>query len=328
MRRWWLAGTMLATILLGLLASARWAPGVVEAQQGEDAAQVRELAERLLNPPGSGPPGQTFRTTLLPGQLPADLPLDLPLAPDSRLVGSATRRVGDRPVNWEVIVDAPGSTEAVLAFYEAEFAARGFTPGPTGPQRGGFQPTAPVVNRFFCPAQRVPWVALTIAGDAAGPQDVRARVDASNPGPCSSPGGPGGPPPGFDRLPALSVPPGVQIQFSSGGGGGPGGRFSSSATALTEQSPAELELFFARQLEAVGWVYLDGRADGRLAWSVWRVPGEGDFQGFLYVLQASGENRRDLFVQVESATFQSDPRGGPQPVPAPPPAPTVAPAWR
>lgn len=48
-----------------------------------------------------------------------------------------------------------------------------------------------------------------------------------------------------------------------------------------------------------------GGANGPLAWSTWKVPGEGDYQGFLSVLGTPSQNRKDLHVQVESAALQA-----------------------
>ena len=335
-RRWRMSasavGVVLALLIVATIVPAGLRPGV--GAQPEDAALLRELAERLLTPPFPSPDGRVPTTELLLGRLPDAPALDLPVPPGGRLLGSVVRRFtapGDvSGVSVEAVYDAAGRAQDVAAFYDDELARRGYTPASFGGPGGstpGFQPTVTTINRAFCPPAGAGFLNLTIFPRGEQPVDVRARLEGAGHGPCGDGGKPGAPPdrpfpPGLDRLPPLFAPEGVQVQ-PVGGGGGPN-RFSSAAIALTDLGVAELQAFFAQQVEAAGWRQLAGRADGPLAWATYQVPGAGDFQGFLYVLQAAGENRRDLYVQVESAI----PPLGPGVVPVGAPQPGTTPATR
>ncbi len=291
-----------------------------------DDTLLRELAERLLTPPG-GPPGQPIPTPqLLPGASPADLPLALPVPPDGRLVGSVARRAGDALVGAEVVFDAPGAPADTAAFYERVLGPQGWTPtalGGPGPPFG-FQPSGAATFRVFCaPPGGTGSLTLQVLATTTGPGDLRLRLDLTNPGPCGAGGGAPRPnlPPGAERLPLLVAPDGSQV--SPGGGGGGGNRFASDAFAATDLTVAALHDAYAAQLAAADWARVAGGADGPLAWSTWRLPGAGDFVGFLYVLQGTGARQRELHVQA-AAPYPGGPGGGPPPV-APPAPPVTAP---
>ena len=315
---------MLAVVLGGggglLPAPAGLRPAAVHAQPAEDPALLRELAERLLgagtpSPPPPSPTGGTLRAQLFPGALPPALPLDLPLPPGSRLVGSAVAPslAGGpdvtRAETIEVVLDAPGAPNEIVAFYEGALAERGWTaasgqgpePGGFQPERpGGFQPSAIPATVFFCPGAAGGWLALVVTPAPGGLSDVRVHLETGFPGPCGGPGGPMRLPPGAELLPPLGAPPGVSVL--PGGMGGGSGLWTSVAVALTGRSAAELEAHYARQLAATGWTRLDGGVAGPLAWSTWAVPGEGEWQGFLSVREGPGPNRRVLHVEVVSGS--------------------------
>ncbi len=310
------------------------------AQQPDDPALLRELAERLLSPPFPGPGGESTRSRLLPGALPTDLPFELPLPPGSRLVGSSVRPsfargpgISDGGQSITVIMDVSLPVTEVLSFYERALSERGWSAPPFGGGRGpggflpsfGFSSSAP-----YCRGAQGPFLTVNVSSPATGPSDVRVNVESGFGGPCEGPPGPGrfvGPPPEFDLLPSLTAPAGVQIQPTGGGGGGPG-NFSSAAIADTGMSVTDLEAHYARQLEAVGWRRQTGRTDGPLAWSIWTPPAaagdneraprttptpppgapsivppavEPERQGFLYALEGPGKDRRLLHVQVASS---------------------------
>jgi len=308
MRRWWLVGSVLLLTVLGIVAGAavplQLASGAVQAQQQSDPATLRDLAQRLLAPPVFGPNGQPQTVELFVGQLPSDFPLALPTPPNGRLVGSDAHRAGTQPISWAVVFDAPGAPGDVNTFYQQQLPGLGWTPAPSHPgaQRGGFQPTLNTIPLIFCQSSSGPSLTVTATVRPNLPTDVRVSVSASA-GPCaSSPGSPGQPP-GADRLPALTAPAGVQVQTTSGGGGP--NRFTSDATAITDQSVTTLEAHFAQQVQAAGWTRVAGGANGPVAWSTWTVPGDGGYEGFLYAMEAPGQNRKDLHVQVESAASQA-----------------------
>lgn len=343
------AAAVVASLWLGPAAAAP-EPGEVAVRVAAtpaatgDAAALRTLAERLLLPYGRPDQPGVPSIDLLPGRLPGDLPVELPAAPNGQLIGSAVRRADAKALNWDVIYDAPGKPADLLAFYQGELAQRGWTAAPVSGRPGGFQPTAmPVANQPFCQQGGGSWLMLSIFPRPGAANDVRLRIESGTPGPCAI-GKPGGPPidrgqgpPGYDKLPPLYPPDGVQV-FPSGGGGG-SGRFTSEATATTDGGVAALEAHFAGQLAAAGWTRTAGGADGPLAWSVWTIPGEGEWQGFLYVLDGPGKDRRDLAVRIVSGTQSGPGPYGPYgPVPAervpaspvppqkPPPPPPPTPA--
>jgi len=284
------------------------------AEQSGDTGLLQELAERLLAVPVYGPQGTPPRVQLLPGQLPSDLPLSLPLPPGARVVGSSVRQLdGPLPSNVTsvptatIVLDVPGSASDVVAFYQRALADQGWSAAQGGPFAGlgGFQGAGMGPGLAYC--QTPDGLSLTISTypEARGLSDVRLAV-ASGPGLCSPPAGVPAPrvPAGAERIPRLYPPEGVILQTSFGGGGGQD-RWTSEAVAVTDQSSAALEGFFAQQLAAAGWTRQAGRPDTPLAWSVWQVPGEGDWQGLLLVVEGPGPNRRALSVRVESPTSTS-----------------------
>jgi hypothetical protein len=323
--------TMIVMVLLvaAAVVSAHGHGGllVAQAQQAagqsfsQDAMQLRgELAERLLSqslpaPPGPAPPGVGSTLQLLPGQLPSDLALDLPLPEGARLLGSAVRGIGPIPPSTEVVLDVPGSAAEVLTFYERAFQAQRWTASPVGAplSRGGFQT---VLSSTYCRGPNGPSLTLTILSQPSGLNDVRLRLQPPPGNPCSAPATPAARPPtspqGADLLPKLVPPAGVALQFTAPVG--PSAR-SSEAIAETDRSAAELEALFGQQLQASGWTRLAGQADRPLAWSTWRLPGEGDWQGLLIVLEWPAQSRQALYVRVESPTAQA---AGPGMLPAPP----------
>ena len=328
MRRTWMAGISGIVVMLVVAVTAIIASSGVPLRSAaavptpaDDAGAVRELAQRLLTPASPGPDGQMATVALLPGQLPGDLPLALPPPPNGRLVGSAVHQSGTRSVSWDVVFDAPGAASDVQAFYHQQLPGLGWAAAPVnpGPTRGGFQPTTGI-NHLYCQKATGPWLSVSAVATPTVPTDVRVRVDASTPGPCANqPGGASPQLPGAERLPALTAPADVQIQMTSSGGGGPN-RFTSDATALTAQSASALEAHFAQQLQAAGWTRVAGNATGPVAWSTRTVPGDGGYEGFLYALDAPGQNRKELHVQVASASASFG--GGPY-APTAPMAPAV-----
>jgi hypothetical protein len=281
-----------------------WPAPATRAQQ--PASQLQELAERLLAAPYPIPDRQQEATVqLLPGQVPTDLPFVFQLPPAAQVVGSMVRSGG--PLSGTtVVLDIPGAPDDVLTFYARELEAQHWRPASIGPfpSSGGFQTNPPGMGPVYCQSPNGPSLSLTIHPRTAGPNDVRLSTSTS-PGLCNPPSPPGGTPQmplGATLLPRLTPPPGVDLRGGSGGGGGPN-RWSSEATAETTRSPAELEAHFAQQLAAAGWIRQDGRADGRLAWSAWTVPAEGDWRGLLVVAEWPEADRRLLTARVESPTL-------------------------
>ena len=257
-----------------------------------EADDIRELAERLLTPGRAVP-----TVTLLPGRGPDDPDLSVPSPPGARLIGSLIREPGwQMPRDIEVVVDAPGSEDRIVQFYEEQFGKRGWRSAPQfGHHRGGFMAGPEGEGRMFRRGEDGLTILLTARPVKAGWVEVRLRTrwipaDTEI----------HQPPPGHDLIPALHQPAGVQVMTPRGGGGG-SGHWTSEAAVETPKTVTELEADFASQLQKAGWKKMVGGAGGRVAWSSWAVPGKGEWYGYLFVVEAPGENRRSLWVQIESA---------------------------
>lgn len=273
-------------------------------QQSEGTAAIRELAERLIGARYPFLPQAAQRARLFPGELPDSLALDLPLPPNSQLIGSASEPASPSPgappsgEHINIVVDAPGTADELLGFYERELVARGWFVAPTEVFRpGGFDAMQRPPSRTFCRSPRGPSLSVRVL-PLAETNDIRIQIDTASPGPCANPAGARmGMPVGGQMLPALTAPAGVYMETLSGGGSQ--SRWSSNATAETDMPAAELEAHFAQQLAAAGWTRRDGGLTGPLAWSIWTSPGDGNWRGYLYVLEEPEPNRRWLHVRAE-----------------------------
>ncbi|HEV8670236.1 MAG TPA: hypothetical protein VGS01_05815 [Candidatus Limnocylindria bacterium] len=267
-----------------------------------------ELASRLLTP-SYLPDGGTYEVRLYPTQLPPDPKVDLPLPAGARLVGSALRLRNGTAASLDAVLDVPATTRDVAGFYDRELGKLGWAPAPNrGPtNQGGFVQTFAGLSRMYCKGEQPPWYSVSVYTPTAAPIDVRAHVEFTNPnvpaggsyvGPCSAqPQGVqmGG---GLNKLPALKAPDGVILRGGMGGMSG-NDRQSSEAGATTKLSASDLEAQFAQQLAAAGWTKVARGADGPIAWSTWKIPGDGDWRGLLLVNETSGD-RRSLLVRAEA----------------------------
>jgi hypothetical protein len=321
---WPLLPVMLLAGGLVALGALRTPPA--SAQQAGDAA-LRELAEQLLLRASSTYPGAPARVQtveLLPGQQPSGLPVTLPVPPGGRLVGSAVYRADGEMTGAEIVVQAPGTLDAVLAFYEQALGALEWRTLAAPALASGFQAPPSTRTSTFCPPTESGNAVTLTAFQGTERTIVRASfafppvVDFPG-GPCNAPAPPVARTPQAPLLPQLTPPPDVQlvtlpippIVFPTPlSPPGPAVRSSqSAANATTRLGPAELEAYFAQQLEGAGWQRQAGRAEGALAWSIWQVPmGEGG-QGFLLVL-ATSQDQRFLYLRVDTAG-QDGPAGVP-----------------
>lgn len=263
-----------------------------------------ELVARVLTSPFS-PSGKTQGVQLVRGALPAQPKIDAPMPQGLKLIGSVVRTADGAPANVQVVLDVPGTAADVTTFYERELLSLGWKAGPDrgGPGGGGFQPASPPTSKFFCKTEGVPWLILTVFATENGPSDVRLNHQLQNEsfgggGPCSQQGF--GPQPSQNKLPALRPPADVQFRGGSGMSSSPD-RQVSETTAVTSRGAAALETHFAGQLTTAGWTRSAGGATGPVAWSTWKVPGDGDWTGMLLVIE-TGSDRRLLSVRAESAT--------------------------
>ena len=259
-----------------------------------EADEIRELAERLLT---HLIPGNVVPTiTLLPGRTPDDPDMGVPSPPGARVIGSLIREPGwQMPRYVEVVLDAPGREEPLLRFYEEQFGQRGWRVAPQfWHGGGGFTAGPEEEGRMFRRGDDGLAILLTARPVKAGWVEVRLRTQWI---PADTEIH--RPPPGHDLIPALRQPAGVQVMTASGGGGG-SGHWTSEASVETPQAVSELEAHFASQLQKAGWKKRAGGATGPVAWSSWAVPGKGQWYGYLFVVEAPGENRRSLWVQIDS----------------------------
>ena len=309
MRRRWVGDVLRGGALLLLVAGLSLRIGVTApttaAQSPDEAAALRELAERLLAPSLLGPGAQPQSARLLPERLPDGLPVELVFPPGSRIVGSLVRLVGNEPVGATAVAEAPGAAASILAFYDTTLTAAGwvvspFFGGPGNPP-GGLQPTLLPISRGYCRSQRGPSLSVTVLPRTAGPSDVRLDLETLFPFGCET----------FGRelqgaalLPPLYTPPGVELLPSNPPqpvGGGKPAQSSSDGIAETDLSIADLEAHLADQLAAAGWQPIDRVTEGPVAWSRWIVPGEGEWRGFLFVVEGPGARQRTIHVQVTTA---------------------------
>ncbi len=292
--------------------------------QPAEESGLRELATRLLPTKRSKPfEGGLAQAQLWPGQLPTDLPLTLPPLPGTRTVGSVVYTVAGESSAWTVVLDVPGTPADLLPRWESALTEQGWQPQDRavllGPQAGGFQtefahiphqePSPEIqaqlaqrragapTHRLFCATAGSGSISLELTPQPGGPTMVRVEVDREGIGACwvqaelrESVAA---------RLPRLTPPPTVLLLPA--GGGGSDERWSSEATAMTDQPAAALEAHFAAQLAAAGWTRQAGHAADPLSWSAWTVPGDPAAQGFLYVRTTAAPDQRYLVVQLETA---------------------------
>jgi hypothetical protein len=269
------------------------------AEDAGELAALRELAERLLMMRGlfavaDSPP------QLIAGRLPDGLPLHLPLPAGARVVGAVRRQAPPLPGRaaggemTEIVLDAPGSADDVLRFYERELPALGWPVREAGepPRPGGFVPFAVLPSRTFGQETGGQQLSLRVA-PLAGGNDVRIQLGPAGVGPR---GVPPQRPPGFGILPSLTPPPGVPL-VPLGGGGGPA-MMSSTALAQSDQSASALEAHFGQHFEAGGWTRTDVGASGPLAWSRWSSTAHEDWAGLLLVVEEPTPNQRLLHARV------------------------------
>lgn len=313
-----LVGGLAAVALLGVivLTALEVAPRVDQLRGGNQGGapaatdDLAELAARLIAPPYPMPDGSAQTATLYPGKLPPSQAFELPIPAGAHLVGSVLRqRTGANP-SYDVVIDVAGKPDDITAFYERELGKKGLTapPMPPMPQPGGFVGSvASTTGKMFCAGEEFPYVSLTVFPRLNAANDVRLHFEPAQKAtgqfmksPCMKQGmGPGAMP--ASKLPTLRAPDGVFLQGGMGGSMG-GGRQSSEAMATTSKTAAELETFFAQQLVAAGWTRVAGAANAPLAFSTWKVPGEGDWTGLLIVVETPTKDRRSLMLRAESPT--------------------------
>jgi hypothetical protein len=199
-------------------------------------------------------------------------------------------------VGATVVLDVPATPAELLAFYQTELTARGWSATDTGPS--GLQPSIQAVTQTFCQSERGPALSITISPQPPGPSDLRLNVDTLFPFQCANRPLPGA---GAGLLPPLHPPTGLELLPSNPPQPIAGGKPALQATYAIARSTAPtatLERTFAQQLQLAGWTRRAGGAAGPVAWSTWSVPRSGDWQGLLLVLEGPSDGYRTIHVQV------------------------------
>ncbi len=152
----------------------------------------------------------------------------------------------------------------------------------------------------------------------SGMNDVRLTPSEGGPSACSPPDYGNATPPLFPN-PGLFMGPDDELYHFEGV---PGGRlgpgiilseeeaaayqaslwvrytFQETADVFTDRPTSQIEGLFEPQLEALGWKRVGGQTSDSLAWSIWDVPGEGTWHGFVMVSDAPGSRRHSLLIRV------------------------------
>ena len=110
-------------------------------------------------------------------------------------------------------------------------------------------------------------------------------------------------PEGWDLMPSLLPPPGVEME--GGGGGGGDSHWSTQASANTTMPITELEPYFAQQLTAAEWTRRSGASEEVVAWSLWDVAGGGDWKGLLMVVGSRDKDERVVTLIVQRTSRPS-----------------------
>lgn len=318
----------LAFLVLGLTAvGLRLHLLPARAQPASGDSLLQQLAERLLSAAygleGSG------SLQLFPGALAPDFPPDVPLPPGSTLIGSDERpslapphgppgpvpggSIDQRAITGiavDVLVDAGGSPDDLIAFYKTAMNDLGWSLAPfqTPAQPGFAGSTTPAPPARFCRSSDTASLMVTAQPADSGPMRLRLNFDTGfgagaicHPSVLAAP--PTVPPtpaplPWLGVLPSLEAPQGVTVHENGNAGGR--SRFTTDAIAVTDMSVADLHAFYANELAGAGWIQVDSGDDDSLSWSTWSIPGHGDVQGFLYVRDGTATGQRSLHAEVSS----------------------------
>jgi hypothetical protein len=272
-------------LLLGCVGQAtEQSPGLI-ASAGNEAA-FRTLAHRLLARRSGGAPAPK-EVQILVAQLPEDLPIEIPLPDEARIIGSLVRG-GE---GTEIVLDATQAVAQVLDFYQETLTAEGWIAF-AYPTEGGFVPGIGRTGLTFCSGANnsVLWVGAFESED--GPTDVRLDLRTEpNLSSCTkdtvAPQHP---------IPLLEDPPGSRQ--TTAGFGGSTDSYNAEVELKTELDSAAVEVHYADQLEAAGWLRRDGGQSGPLAWNTWYYQDEGgqEWQGVLLVIDMAEESDRQAVV--------------------------------
>jgi hypothetical protein len=226
-----------------------------------DRVSFQTLAHRLLARRCGGSPAPE-EVQILVSQLPQDLPIEIPLPDGARIIGSLVHG-GE---GTEIVLDAPQTVAQVLDFYQETLTAEEWIAF-AYPTEGGFE-----VEDGFTDVRldyRTEPTLASCTGDTAAPQHP---------------------------IPLLEDPPGARQ--TTAGFGGSTDSYNAEVELKTELDSAIVEVHYADQLEAAGWLRRDGGQSGPLAWSSWFYQDEEgqEWQGILLVIDVAGKSDRQAVV--------------------------------
>lgn len=212
-----------------------------------------------------------------PAELPGSLPVEVPVPSDAGVIGSVVR--GDRE-NFEVILDVPKESEAVLEFYRDTLNETGWVnKSGEAPSGGGF--THGFDRATFCRNESSgPGLYIYTEQEEDGVTGVRISLDNSSQSyMCQDRGFPGG----EREIPSLKPPEDVDVVYT-GSGSSSGTRFGghstedSEAVLKTELSPGELEAHYRELLQEAGWELQEKQETEDFAYSTYNFTDEQDNQ--------------------------------------------------
>ena len=262
----------------------------------ENAAQLRELALRLLGRPFV-PQAQLFA-----GTLPPSLPFPIPFPDASQLVGSFVSTAEET----QIVLDTEQTPDEVMAFYSEQMQAMGWAEPDVlrrlRQREGGFTHTFPypVSSVTFCQGRHGPALGVSaMAGqNDRATTDVRLHLDTrTRNSPClqsseifMAVGA---------LLPSLEPPSGASQQVFGGGSNSESASTAATLTMERDLALAELATHYAEQLEQAGWQRTGEGSSGPQAWNTWQLrdPDQERWVGVFTLLQIP-ETQRQYALQV------------------------------
>lgn len=274
-------------------------PGIVEVLGGDEHS-LRELLGRRLH--YGGPQDSTV---VYVGTLPDTLLMDIPIPDDWRVLGSVVRS-GGRVEGIELFLEAKSPPDEVLAFHRERLPDTGWSePEEPGPSSGFLSEI--FHHASFCHEREDASLWVSAQQSVVGTTDVTISIQPNTDfSVCSQAYGPGSEDRIEKLLPALTSPPGAQVDSGSMSSGFNEGDMS--AVMRSDHSAAELADHYRIQLEDMGWEMAEsGSAEGS-AWSFWQIESEDDerWVGTLLILESAvAENGRVAWFRIELAERDS-----------------------
>lgn len=255
---------------------------------GGDEASLRQFVAAYFGR-SFGPAGG--ETVITIGQAPASGLLAAVPLPDRINVIGAVQRSG---LHDELLFTVEEPVSELVPAFKAALAAGGWqeTPTPSVQQRGFVVQTAE--THGFCHAERGLVLQLALGAGARGSLSVhRQRNPCARPQQMAMDA--------YQALPALGLPPGVEVRdFQPGGGGGSEGSAHTSALMITSARLADLDAHYRQQLADQGWGLAHRHADEHLAVSTWQFNHDGDLWQGLLLLTSAPEDAVYIRLEVQA----------------------------